>query len=145
MIYNDPEYFWRLYDVCSKGGPFWIIKTNPYEHTCVQEITRSDHTQLTTKMIAWAIKRELAEDMNSMIKGIRALLRAKFPGVTPSYSKVWRGREETIAQIFRSWEGSYGILPRLFSAIQLTNPEMKYIILSEPTNRSEYHYFKCSA
>jgi MULE transposase domain/SWIM zinc finger len=96
-------------------------------------------------MIAGAIKRELAEDMNSTIKGIRALLRAKFPGVTPSYSKVWRGREEAIAQIFGSWEGSYGILPRLFIAIQSTNPGMKYTILSEPTNRSEYHYFKCAA
>jgi hypothetical protein len=29
--------------------------TNPYDHTCVQEITRSDNTQLTTKMIAGVI------------------------------------------------------------------------------------------
>jgi hypothetical protein len=74
--------------MCSKGSPFWVIKTNPYEHTCVQDIIRSDHAQLTVKMIAWAIKRELAEDMNRTIKGIRAILRAKFPGVTPSYSKI---------------------------------------------------------
>jgi hypothetical protein len=32
----------------------------------------------------------------------------------------------------------------LFNAIQSTNPEIKYIILSEPNNKSEYHYFKCA-
>jgi hypothetical protein len=38
-------------------------------------------------MIAGAIKRDLTEDMNSMIKGICAVLRAKFLSVIPSYSK----------------------------------------------------------
>jgi hypothetical protein len=52
MIRKDQNCLWRLYVVCSMGSPFWIIKTNPYEHTCVQDITRSDHTQLTAKMIA---------------------------------------------------------------------------------------------
>jgi hypothetical protein len=47
-------------------------------------------------MVAWAIKRDLAEDMNCTIKGICAILRAKFMGVTPSYSKIWRGREKAI-------------------------------------------------
>jgi hypothetical protein len=41
---QQPIYFWRLYVVYPKGSPFWIIKTNPYDHTCVQEITCSDHT-----------------------------------------------------------------------------------------------------
>jgi hypothetical protein len=52
-----PRYFLRLYAVCPKGSPFWIIKTNPYDHICVQEITRSDHSQLTVKMIVGAIKK----------------------------------------------------------------------------------------
>jgi hypothetical protein len=82
--------------VCLKCNPFWVIKTNPYNHTCVQEITRSDHAQLTTKMIVCAIKRELAENMTLTIKTICALLRAKFLGVNPSYSKIWRGREKAI-------------------------------------------------
>jgi hypothetical protein len=122
--------------LCPKGSPFWIIKTNPYDHTCVQEITRSDHAQLTAKMIASVIK--LAEDMG-------ALLRAKFSGVNPFYSKIWRGREEAIAQIFESWEDSYGILLGLFNVIQSTNSEIKYNILTEPSIRSEVCYFKCVA
>jgi hypothetical protein len=74
--------------VCPKGSPFWIIKTNPYDHTCVQKIIHSDHAQLTVKMIVGAIKKELAEDMTLTIKIICALLRAKFSGVNPSYSKI---------------------------------------------------------
>jgi hypothetical protein len=70
--------------------------------THVQEITHSDHAQLTMKMITGAIKRELAEDMTLTIKTICALLRAKFSGVNLSYSKIWRGREEAIVQIFGS-------------------------------------------
>jgi hypothetical protein len=73
--------------------------------------------------------------MTLTIKIIRALLRAKFSGVNPSYSKIWRCREEAISQIFRSWEGLYGILPRLFNIIQSTNPGMKYNILTEPSIR----------
>jgi hypothetical protein len=88
--------------------------------------------QLTAKMIAWAIKRDLAGDMNCTIKGICAILREKFSDVTPSYSKIWRGREKAVAQIFKSWEDSYGTLPQLFNAIQSTNPRMKYTILSKP-------------
>jgi hypothetical protein len=96
-------------------------------------------------MIAGVIKRDLAEDMNSTIKVIRAILRAFFLNVTPSYSKVWHCWEEVVAQIFGCWEGSYGILPRLFVAIQLINFGMKYTILSKPSNTSEYHYFKCTS
>jgi hypothetical protein len=83
--------------------------------------------------------------MNCMIKGIHTILRAKFSSVTPSYAKIWRGREEAVTQIFGSLEGSYGILPWLFNVIQSTNPGMKYIILSKPSNKLEYHYFKCVA
>jgi hypothetical protein len=46
-----PNYFWRLYVVCPKGSLFYIIKTNPYEHTYVHKIIRSDHAQLTVKMM----------------------------------------------------------------------------------------------
>jgi hypothetical protein len=70
------------------GNHFWVIKTNPYDRTCVQEITRSNHAQLTAKIIADAIKRELAEDMTLTIKRICALLRANFSGVNQSYSKI---------------------------------------------------------
>jgi hypothetical protein len=45
--------------------------------------------KLTAKMIVDAIKRELIEDITLKIKTIHALLRAKFLGVNPSYSKVW--------------------------------------------------------
>jgi hypothetical protein len=88
VICKDPNYFWRLYTVCPNDSPFSIIKTNSYEHICVKEIVRSDYAQLTVKMIATAIKRDLVEDMNATIKGIRTILSPKFPCVTPSYSKV---------------------------------------------------------
>jgi hypothetical protein len=53
--------------------------------TRVQKIIRLDHAQLTVKMIAGAIKQELADDMTLTIKIIFALLRAKFSDVNPSY------------------------------------------------------------
>jgi hypothetical protein len=86
--------------VCHKSSHLWVIKTNHYNNTCIQEIARSDHAQLTVKMIVGAIKKELAEDMTLTIKTICALLRVKLLGVNPSYSKIWRGHEEAIAQFF---------------------------------------------
>jgi hypothetical protein len=54
------------------------------------------------KMIASAIQRELVDDMTLTIKIICALLRLKFSGINPSYSKIWRDREEAITQNFES-------------------------------------------
>jgi hypothetical protein len=96
------------------------------------------------KMIAAAIKKDLTEDMTLTIKTLCALLRAKFPGVNHSHSKIWRGREKAIIQNFGTWEGSYGILPRLFNAIQSINSGMKYNILTEPSIRPKVYYFKCA-
>lgn len=145
MVCKDQRCFWRLYAVCPKGNNFWTIRTNPYPHTCIQSITRVDHAQLTAKIIAGAIKKEMNEDTTMTIKNVRHLVKAKFPGADPSYAKLWRGRELAIAKIFGTWEGSYALLPRYFNAIQSTNPSMKYAILTTPTNQPEVRYFHAAA
>jgi hypothetical protein len=39
------------------------------------------------------------------------LIEMRYFGVAPTYSKLWRGREKVIEQLFDTWEGSYTLLP----------------------------------
>jgi hypothetical protein len=53
----------------------------------------------------------------------------------PSYNKLWRGRELTIADIFGSWERSYEMLLSLLAVIQSFTYGTKYIIDTLPSTK----------
>jgi hypothetical protein len=96
----------------------WEIRINPLEHSCFGSITRADHSQMTSRMIADIVKNRLTNNLEMIIKEARGFVKQKFSIVQPSYNKLWRGRELTIADIFGSWERSYEMLPSLLAAIQ---------------------------
>jgi hypothetical protein len=73
---------------------------------------------MTFRMIADIIKNRLRDNLEMIVKKTRGLVRQKFPTIQPSYNKLWRGRELTIADLFGSWERSYEILLSLLAAIQ---------------------------
>jgi hypothetical protein len=68
-----------------------------------------------------------------IVKEARELVKQKFPTVQPSYNKLYRGRELTIADLFGSWERSYEMLPYLLTAIQGFTYDTKYIIEISPS------------
>jgi hypothetical protein len=38
------------------------------------------------------------------VQQINMIIEIKYPHVTPTYSKLWRGRERAIEQLFCTWE-----------------------------------------
>ena len=61
-----------------------------------------DHGQLTARIVADIIKPGLRENLEMSVKEVRNLVKNQFPTVEPSYNKLWRGREEAIADLFGS-------------------------------------------
>jgi hypothetical protein len=60
------------------------------------------------------------------VQQINILIETKYPGVAPTYNKLWRGRERVIEQLFDTWEWSYTSLPQILGAIARTTPGIKY-------------------
>jgi hypothetical protein len=51
------------------------------------------------------------KDLSLTVQQINMIIETKYSGVAPTYSKLWRGRERAIEQLFGTWEGSYTLLP----------------------------------
>jgi hypothetical protein len=134
MKCKDSNYSWRMYVIPNITG-IWEIKINPLEHSCFGNATRADHSQMTSRMIADIIKNRLRDNLEMTVKEARGLVRQKFPTVQPSYNKLWRERELTIANLFGSWEMSYKILLSLLAAIQNSTCGTKYIIETVPSTK----------
>jgi hypothetical protein len=95
----------------------WEIITNSLEHYCFGSATKVDHSQMNSKMIADITKNRLRENLEKTVKKTKGLVKQKFLRVQPSYNKLWRGRELTIADLFVSWEMSYEMFLSLLAAI----------------------------
>ncbi|EEC83276.1 hypothetical protein OsI_28630 [Oryza sativa Indica Group] len=86
---------------------------------------RFDHAQLSSSMIANVIRDALRDDLELSIKNVRSLVQQRYRNVKPSYSKLWRGRDKAIAQLFGSWEGSYGLLIPFLQAIKALKTQVQ--------------------
>jgi len=147
MVVNckDTRCAWRLY---AKSGLFsskWEIRTISGPHTCHADASRTDHAQLTAKMVADVIREDIRENVALTIKSVKGLVRKKYKGIIPKYNKLWRGRELAIAQLFGSWEKSYDLLTPLLEAIKKDNPGTKFGVAHEPTGDPTERLFKAAA
>ena len=132
---------WRLYAKPSGIGNKWIVATNPYPHSCHASITRRDHRQLSAEVVAKVIGEDLPNNLEMKVATVRALVGKVYPGVTPSYNKLWRGRELAIARLFGSWEESYELLQPLLMAIQHSNSGTKVLFESGPSTMHGFRIF----
>jgi hypothetical protein len=95
------NYSWRMYATPNITN-IWEIRTNSLEHSYFGSATRADHSQMTSRIIVDIVKNRLRDNLEMTVKEIRVLVKQKFPTVQPSYNKLWRGRELTIADLFGS-------------------------------------------
>jgi MULE transposase domain len=144
MKCKDSNCSWRMY-ATPNIIDIWEIKINPLEHSYFGSATRADHSQMTSRMIADIVKNRLRDNLEMTVKEAMGLVRQKFSTVQPSYNKLWRGRELTIADLFGSWERSYEILLSLLAAIQNFTDGTKYIIETAPSTKFGVENFNCVA
>ena len=72
-------------------------------------------------MIASYIQAMLQEQPCIKVKALLAGLKDRF-GITPSYKKVWKGKQKAIANLWGDWDDSYKILCQFMHAAVSLNP-----------------------
>jgi MULE transposase domain len=70
------------------------------------------------------------------------IIETKYPGVAPTYSKLWRGRDRAIEQLFVTWEESYTLLSQILKTIAWTTPGTKFKISTCDTSDNNVKIFK---
>jgi MuDR family transposase len=127
----------KLVMKCKDSNCSWRMYVTPNIGSAI----RADHSQMTSRMIADIVKNRLRDNLEMTVKEARGLVRQRFPTVQPSYNKLWRESELTIADLFDSWERSYEMLPSLLAAIQKSIYDTKYIIETVPSIKFGVEFF----
>jgi hypothetical protein len=111
MKCKEESYSWRLYARPEEGSTTWRIITNKNPHNYRRPLGDRKHSQLTSNLIAGCARQYLKKDLSLRVQQIIMIIEIKYLGVTPTYGKLWRGRERAIEQLFSTYERSYTLLP----------------------------------
>jgi hypothetical protein len=100
MKYKEESCHWRLYARPEESSTTWRIITNKNPHNCRRPPGDRKHIQLTSSLIAGSVRQHLKKDLSLTVQQISMIIEIKYPGVAPTYGKLWRGRERAIEQLF---------------------------------------------
>uniref|UniRef100_K4ALS8 Aminotransferase-like plant mobile domain-containing protein n=1 Tax=Setaria italica TaxID=4555 RepID=K4ALS8_SETIT len=93
-------------------------------HTCRSSQPRRVDVQCTTKYLGRRILGIIRKDSEtSLVESIFA-----FSGYRVKYSKALRAKQHAVALLWGGWKESYGIVPRVLTAIAYYNPRVKRFI-----------------
>ncbi|XP_023771148.2 uncharacterized protein LOC111919790 [Lactuca sativa] len=112
---------WQLRARKRKGSGNFEITKYIGPHTCLNNNISLDHTNLDASLIAQETKHLIKEQPSIGVPALRAEIVDKL-GYTPSYKKLWTGKQKAIEQMFGNWEESYAALPKKFGALHKFNP-----------------------
>ncbi|KAL6527328.1 hypothetical protein OROGR_016418 [Orobanche gracilis] len=112
---------WHLCACKRKRSGYFEITTYTGPHTCLHSTISQDHPNLDARLIAHETKHLIKEQPSISISALIAEIIDKL-GYTPSYKKVWVGKQKAIEQVFGNWEESYATLPKFLGALQKFNP-----------------------
>jgi hypothetical protein len=73
MTYKDSNCPWRMY-VISNIMDIWEIRINLLKHFCFGSATRTDHSQMTSRMIVDIIKNRLRKNLEMTVKEVGVIL-----------------------------------------------------------------------
>jgi hypothetical protein len=77
-----------------------MIITNKKPHNCRRPPGDRKHLQLTSSLITGYVRQHLKKDLSLTLQQISMIIETKYPGVAPTYGKLWRGRKRAIEQLF---------------------------------------------
>ncbi|XP_023766923.1 uncharacterized protein LOC111915503 [Lactuca sativa] len=112
---------WKLHASKRKRSGYFEITTYTGPHTCLHSKLSLDYPNLNATLIAMETRHLIKEQPSISIPTLRAKIVEKL-GYTPSYKKVWVGKQKAIEHVFGNWEESYVALPKYLGALQKFNP-----------------------
>ena len=133
---------WKLRAMVVKDTSLFVINKFTRPHTCVNPCLNRDHHQLDSKLVATHIKALIQAQFTLTTSAIQASVMEKW-GYQISYKKALDGKHKAIRQLFGDFSQSYTELPRLFLAIEKTNPGCVVIWKTREINMPNTKIFQC--
>ncbi|XP_076947273.1 uncharacterized protein LOC143619155 [Bidens hawaiensis] len=112
---------WKLRACKRKRSGSFDITVYDGPHTCLHSKITQDHPNLDASLIAQEVQHLIKEQPSITIAALKAEIVNKL-GYTPSYKKVWLGKQKAIKHAFGDWDESYNILPKFMEALKKFNP-----------------------
>ena len=111
----------KLHAMVVKDTSLFFITKYIRPHTCVNPCLNQDHHQLDSNLVATHIKAIIKAQFTLTTASIQESVMEKW-GYEISYKKALDGKHKAIRQLFGDFSQSYTELPRLFFAIEQSNP-----------------------
>ena len=87
--------------------------------------SRSECTQCTAKYLGRRILGIIRKDSETSVPSLVESIFA-FSGYRVKYSKAWRAKQHAVALLWGDWKESYGMVPRVLTAMAYYNPWVKW-------------------
>ncbi|CAO2198854.1 unnamed protein product [Urochloa humidicola] len=116
---------WRVWSRRVRRSEQWKITRVGPEHTCRSAVVKQQHAQCTAKYLA---RRILGIVMTDNDTSIPSLIESIFAMSTyrVTYSKAWRAKQHAMSMLWGDWAESYGMVPRVLTAMARYNPGIKW-------------------
>uniref|UniRef100_K3Y1J3 MULE transposase domain-containing protein n=1 Tax=Setaria italica TaxID=4555 RepID=K3Y1J3_SETIT len=118
---------WRVWSRLISSTGHWRISNVVQLHTCRSSQPKREHVQCTTKYLGRRILGIIRKDSEISVPSLVESIFA-FSGYRVKYSKAWRVKEHAVVLLWGDWKESYGMVPRVLSAITYYNPGIKWCI-----------------
>uniref|UniRef100_K3Z2Z6 MULE transposase domain-containing protein n=1 Tax=Setaria italica TaxID=4555 RepID=K3Z2Z6_SETIT len=118
---------WRVWSRLISSTGQWRISNVVQPHTCRSSQPKREHVQCTAKYLGWRILGIIRKDSETSVPSLVESIFI-FSGYRVKYSKAWRAKQHVVALLWGDWKESYGMVPRVLSAITYYNPGVKWCI-----------------
>ncbi|CAA0805952.1 Unknown protein, partial [Striga hermonthica] len=102
---------WKARVNKSRGrDDLWEVTEWTDQHTCMQQVDRNDHRNVTAHMIANLIINKIQKKVEYNVNMVQANVKYCWK-VDVNYKKAWHGRKKAIECVYGSWESNFAELP----------------------------------
>uniref|UniRef100_K3YED6 SWIM-type domain-containing protein n=1 Tax=Setaria italica TaxID=4555 RepID=K3YED6_SETIT len=114
------------YNVMCKQGCHWRVWCRLISSTGQWRISNVVQPH-TSKYLGWRILGIIRKDSETSVSSLVESIFV-FSGYRVKYSKAWQAKQHAVALLWSDWKESYGMVPRVLSAITYYNPGVKWCI-----------------
>ncbi|KAL9678290.1 hypothetical protein QQ045_016133 [Rhodiola kirilowii] len=107
---------WGLRIAALRGSHRWEVRKHRHHHICQKDTIISNNFHMTPKYIANELWDVMTKKLRLSEEKIQARI-AKDYGLEISALKAWQAKQQTMINLFGTWDGSFADLPHLMKAL----------------------------
>ncbi|KAL9667494.1 hypothetical protein QQ045_001855 [Rhodiola kirilowii] len=113
---------WSLRIAALRGSHRWEVRNHREQHICQNDTIMANNVHMTPKYIAKELWDVMTEKLRLSVAEIQARIYKDY-GLEISPLKAWQAKQQTMINLFGTWDGSFADLPKLMKALVDNSPE----------------------